>query len=237
MPDGFKKLENPPVEITGLNDGVYALTLDSPGYSAVKTTFSIAPGKCTRLRIRLIRHDQTPEGFVHIPAGTFLMGPRRMLSRMPTEQALPDFLIQRYPVTAQEYLDFLRSLYTTDPETARQTPAPAIINAALPVGEHLLTSGNIENQQGWDPEIPVVGISAGDAIAYSRWYGDRIGCRLRLPSEEEWEKLLVEAREDFSHGATIGTRPCALAQKVGPTNCRQRLLTLNMTAQLAWYMA
>ena len=107
---------------------------------------------------------------------------------MPTEQALPDFLIQRYPVTAQEYLDFLRSLYTTDPETAvKRLPRLSSMQHYL-WPEHLLTSGNIENQQGWDPEIPVVGISAGDAIAYSRWYGDRIGCRLRLPSEEEWEK-------------------------------------------------
>ena len=71
MPDGFKKLENPPVEITGLNDGVYALTLDSQVLGPVKTTFSIAPGKCTRLRIRLIRHDQTPEASYIYRQGLF----------------------------------------------------------------------------------------------------------------------------------------------------------------------
>lgn len=188
LPDGFRKLENPPIEIAGLSDGIYALTLDSPGHSAVKTTFSIIPGKCTRLRIRLVRHDQVPEGFVHIPAGTFMMGPRNMLSRMPTEQALPDFLIQRYPVTAGEYLVFLRSVNKTDPETARKRlPRLSSMQHAL-WPDHILHGGAIEDQMGWSGDIPVVGISASDAIAYSRWLGEQIGHRLRLPSEEEWEK-------------------------------------------------
>ena len=188
LPDGFRKLENPPIEINGLHEGIYTLTLDSPGHSAVKTTFSIIPGKCTRLRIRLVRHEQVPEGFVHIPAGTFMMGPRNMLSRMPTEQALPDFLIQRYPVTAGEYLTFLRSLHKTDPDTARKRlPRLSSMQQTL-WSEQLLTGGHLEEQQGWSADIPIVGISASDAIAYARWLGEHLGYRLRLPSEEEWEK-------------------------------------------------
>ena len=187
-PEAYERLENPPIELNGLEEGIYALTLDAPGHATVKTTFSISPARCTRLRIRLVGHDLVPEGFVHIPAGTFLMGPRNQPSKLPTEQALPDCIIQRYPVTAGEYLAFVRALYTNDQDAAiKRLPRLSSPHQQL-WPSHILERGQLTDIEGWNDELPIVGVSASDAITYARWLGERLGRRFRLPSEEEWEK-------------------------------------------------
>ena len=187
-PEAYERLADPPIELNGLEDGIYALTLDAPGHATVKTTFAISPARCTRLRIRLIGHNMVPEGFVHIPAGTFLMGPRHHPSRVPTEQALPDCVIQRYPVTAAEYLEFLRDIRQADPESA----AKRLPRLSSPWKQlwpsDLLERGSLSELEGWSDDLPIVGVCASDAIAYARWLGERLNRRFRLPSEEEWEK-------------------------------------------------
>lgn len=187
-PEAYDRLEKPPIEIEGLDEGIYALTLDAPGHSAVKTTFLISPARCTRLRIRLIGHEMVPEGFVHIPAGTFLMGPRNQPSKVPTEQALPDCVIQRYPVTAGEYLAFLRDIFRQDRDHALKRLPRLSSPAQFLWPTQLLEQGQLTDLDGWSDDLPIVGVSASDAIAYARWLGDRMGRRFRLPSEEEWEK-------------------------------------------------
>lgn len=37
------------------------------------------------------------------------------------------------------------------------------------------------------PDLPVVGVSWCDAVAYCAWRSDREGCTVRLPTEAEWE--------------------------------------------------
>ena len=187
-PEAYDRLENPPIELNDLEEGIYALTLDAPGHATVKTTFAISPARCTRLRIRLVGHGLVPEGFVHIPAGTFLMGPKNQPSKVPTEQALPDCIIQRYPVTAAEYLTFLRQVSLNDPDAAAKR-LPRLSSPRRQLWPtQILERGHVTDIEGWHDDLPIVGVSASDAIAYARWLGERIGRRFRLPSEEEWEK-------------------------------------------------
>ncbi len=41
----------------------------------------------------------------------------------------------------------------------------------------------------WPPDAPVVGVCLPAVRAYAAWRGEQEGRRLRLPTEEEWEKL------------------------------------------------
>lgn len=123
-------------------------------------------------------------GFVLIPAGPFWMGsdqkddPQAYDVESPKHQvALPDYYIQRYPVTAAQYRHFVeRSNHKTSDEDSLKGPA----------------------------NHPVVWVSWYDALAYADWLTEEMkknprtpqelqkrlqaGWRISLPSEAEWEK-------------------------------------------------
>ncbi len=111
-----------------------------------------------------------------IPAGKFLMGtteqqveklsveygyhPSWLLSEVPQREVnLPEYQIDRYPVTNMQYHQFCV-------ETGYIFP------------EHWEKSGPAEGRA----DHPVVYVNKMDAMAYAKWAGKR------LPSEAEWEK-------------------------------------------------
>lgn len=99
---------------------------------------------------------------VEIPAGSFAMGSREddrlaYANEQPThEVALARFLLGRAPVTNGEYREFVRA--TGHPEPM------------------LWADARLRSD-----ELPVVGVSWHDAMAYCRWAG------LTLPTEAQWE--------------------------------------------------
>jgi formylglycine-generating enzyme required for sulfatase activity len=102
----------------------------------------------------IFRGEAHNDEIIVIPAGPFPMGQ----AGQPVE--LPAFRIAKYPVTNQEYLDFV---------TATDHRRP----------DHWSWAGH------YPPELarhPVAFVSWEDAVAYTRWRG------ARLPSEAEWEK-------------------------------------------------
>jgi len=127
-----------------------------------------------------------PEGMVLVPAGHFLMGtdeyddeghalslgldkpwyadesPQRRLH-------LPDFYIDKYEVTNQQYYIFTQA---TDHRTPRSWRGP-------------------KYPEGWD-NLPVNEVTFYDANAYAKWAGKR------LPSEQEWEKA-ARGPNDFRY--------------------------------------
>jgi len=101
---------------------------------------------------RLVREKDGKE-MVRVPAGKFLYG------RDKREIELPEFWIDKAPVTNDEYARFVA-------ETGHQSP---------------------EHRKGKTPpkeiaEHPVINVSWDDATAYAGWVGGR------LPTEQEWEK-------------------------------------------------
>jgi toxoflavin biosynthesis protein ToxD len=78
---------------------------------------------------------------------------------------VPAFRIMRYPVTNQEYLDFLRS------------SGVAALPSSWKFGAYPVQWAN----------HPVWTLRPRDADAYSAWLSARTGRRFRLPSEAEWE--------------------------------------------------
>jgi sulfatase modifying factor 1 len=132
----------------------------------------------------------TPPDFARIPAGEFLMGAadgdedERPVHRV----FVSEFLLGRFPVTNDEYARFVR-------ETGY--PAPSIRD--LPViaqGERDPVFRELAGPYLWQGAAPPAGrgnhpivlIRWEDAVAYCDWLSDRVGQRLRLPTEAEWEK-------------------------------------------------
>ena len=120
--------------------------------------------------------EETIDGseMILIPAGEFEMG----ISEFTAEQIasgysinfwdeapqhvveLPDFYIDKYEVTNEQYIKFLNS----------------------PAGEQYAKPRFWNHPNFNHPKQPVVGVTWEEATAYARWAGKR------LPTEAEWEK-------------------------------------------------
>ncbi|MBV71696.1 MAG: hypothetical protein CMH52_10185 [Myxococcales bacterium] len=182
------QLGAPPVRKDPLVAGVYELRMSAPGYEQLLTTVVIDPGKCSRLRLRMLPQGLVPAGFIHIPAGTFRAGSRYDPYLPPSEQALPDYFMARYPVTAENYLQFLNDLSDDVPEeAAMRVPRTADGLTAL-WGRDETGQYSLPTELGWTTQTPIVGISVDDAAAYCGWLSHRTGQTYRVPSELEWEK-------------------------------------------------
>lgn len=117
-----------------------------------------------------------PKDMVAVPAGNFKMGTDKVDKDQSALEVgfphpwyedehpmriinLPAFFIDRYEVTNQQYMEFVRAVQRRPPDN--------------------WTGGTIP--QGAE-RFPVTDVSWFDADAYCRWKGKR------LPTEEEWEK-------------------------------------------------
>ncbi len=146
--------------------------LDADAIEGLKARLTKHPFKDIRKRLQAQDVQATQEvkdanrgGYelVRIVGGRFMMGsPKKEESRYEWEGPqhkveVSDFYIGRYPVTNQEYGEFLKD----NPK----------------ISEPEYWSDRRFNQ----PKQPVVGVSWEDAKQYANWAG------LRLPTEEEWE--------------------------------------------------
>ncbi len=107
-----------------------------------------------------------------IPAGSFLMGsqPGPGIPDYETPQHevnLPDYYIGKYPVTNEQYAEFIR-------QTNHRPPKKVGWLGKRPSKNKL--------------DHPVVGVSWYDALAYCQWLSEQTGRAYRLPTEAEWEK-------------------------------------------------
>ena len=132
----------------------------------------------------------TPLNLARIPAGDFLMGAsdaeedERPVHRVDVSE----FFIGRFPVTHDEYAQFIR---------ATGYPAPSIhklplIASGVPDGvfkEHARSYvWEDDRPPAGHGSHPVVLVRYDDALAYCRWLSDTLSRVVRLPTEAEWEK-------------------------------------------------
>ena len=102
------------------------------------------------------------------------------------------FVIQRYPVTNAQYLDFLHALPVE--EALKYVPRERGMSADQPGAScYGLEDGRFflkpdADGDAWDPDWPVFMVDRASAVAYAAWLGHRTGHPWRLPREREWEK-------------------------------------------------
>jgi formylglycine-generating enzyme required for sulfatase activity len=176
-----------PLSADRVPEGPYLIRLHAAGYEPLTAPLHVVAGRCTRMRLRLLRAGTVPADYCHVPAGTFRFGSPRSAHEPPGEHALPDFLMARTPVTNQQYASFLESIARRDPKEADRR-SPRAHDGRTPAWTRVGGRFPIPEAQGWRADAPVVGIRFNDAAAFCRWLSQQAGTTCRLPTEEEWEK-------------------------------------------------
>ncbi len=115
-----------------------------------------------RGKLKIVPREETGK-MVTIPAGEFLYGEEKK------EKTLPEFGIGIYPVTNEEYKEFIEN------NLEHQVP-----------GHWVKESRSYPAKKG---DHPVVNVSFHDAQAYCKWKSQEDKKYIyRLPKEDEWEK-------------------------------------------------
>ncbi|HEU5058923.1 MAG TPA: bifunctional serine/threonine-protein kinase/formylglycine-generating enzyme family protein [Kofleriaceae bacterium] len=216
-----------------LERGSYLLTLEAPGRAQVRFPVLLERGESMKLEIRLPERREIPAGFLYVPAGRFLYGTsadddlrRLFMTAAPLHRReTAAFLIAQHETTFAEWIAFLEALPAGERDRRMPRPGnwgmvklerhgPGAYRLSMTPSKTLLTAFSGEDityaarehlrEQDW-LKFPVSGISAADAIAYTRWL-DRSGKvpGARLCTELEWERAARGADDRrFPHGESL----------------------------------
>jgi serine/threonine protein kinase/formylglycine-generating enzyme required for sulfatase activity len=128
-----------------------------------------------------------------VPAGWAKLGDTEQGGARPLW--VDSFVIDRFPVTNRQYLEFLNDLASQGrgEEALRHAPRERTgtgLARTIYVRDERgrFSVGTDEDGDAWDPDWPVVLIDWDDANAYAAWRAQSTGLPWRLPSEWEWEK-------------------------------------------------
>ena len=122
-----------------------------------------------------------------MPSGPFRLGGDATAPRSvePCRPTIGDRFIMRSQVTCQQWCTFLDAL----PLEEATTRAPGRSGRFGAVESNWKrTKQGWQIPESWDPMWPIIGVSHFDALAYALWVTEQTGRRVRLPTEEEWEK-------------------------------------------------
>ncbi len=179
-----------PSEELPLAPGRYVVRATLQGRLSVTQTFQLGRGERRALRLRLFAPRSLPEGFVLVPGGSAILGGDAQATRSlrSVRVHLPDFAMQREPVTMAQYLEFLHELPGDEAwaRAPRNEPAAGQLLIRDAQGRLALPTHDAEGHE-WDPRLPVMAVSFDDAVAYAEWCTRREGRRFRLPTDAEWE--------------------------------------------------
>ncbi len=196
MPSEGRLLGTTPVATT-LPMGRYLVVFQQPDQpEETRVLLPVFIQRLTSVTNVVRLYTNIPEPFALVPAGPFIFGgDRRAPGSGPRQtRTADDFAIARFPVTCQEYLEFLNDLEKEDIGAAtRRTPRVAVRSGHEPLWPRMrdgrLRIPRVDMLGGrWEPDMPVRCVSREDAEAYCQWRGERDGLPYRLPTETEWEK-------------------------------------------------
>ncbi|RYE93834.1 MAG: hypothetical protein EOO75_03480, partial [Myxococcales bacterium] len=184
-----------PVQADNLPTGSYILKLERPGFFEVLAPVLLRPGQMLEQMIDLRGANDLKPGEVFIAGGPALLGgdETNLRGRELHPVDVPSFHIATFPVSFQEYFEFLASLFQGDPAAA----APFLPMNTDGTGYWTWNGAGFEPtarllRWGSDREqllsLPAFGLSLPCAEAYARWKSESTGRHYRLPTEDEWEK-------------------------------------------------
>ncbi|MHC4548088.1 MAG: SUMF1/EgtB/PvdO family nonheme iron enzyme [Planctomycetota bacterium] len=194
-PEEERHLGQTPLGPVSLPMGSYLCILKKEGFRDVRYPVHISRNRAWQGTVKLRTDAEIGEGFVYVPAGPFVYGE----GKDAQIRELPDFAIARYPVTFEEYAEFLQALdekeaeerlprskgdgpYLERTEEGAYRTLPAIVEGAA--REWCLECYG----EGFDLRIPVMAVTFDDARAYCRWKSETTGQAWRLPTEKERAK-------------------------------------------------
>jgi formylglycine-generating enzyme required for sulfatase activity len=122
---------------------------------------------------------------VAVKGGTFTMGSPlsetdREDNETPHRVTLSDFSIGQFEVTVQQYLQFADDTKGNYPQWLEAGHEYNVETGKNDYYKQLGYSRTAHN-------LPVVGVSWNDAVAYCQWLSQKTGKTYRLPTEAEWE--------------------------------------------------
>lgn len=109
--------------------------------------------------------------FRFIPPGAALLGSRETPEHPPRPVEFSGFELSETEITVAHYAVYLRAAGVEPP-----AGHPGFAG----------TGGGVRARRGW-ARRPMTGLRRPEAEAYADWLGERLGVRVRLPSEDEWE--------------------------------------------------
>jgi formylglycine-generating enzyme required for sulfatase activity len=228
-----------------LKPGSYVLIARVPGRAPVRAPVLVERARTLTQVIDPPPAAGVPRGFVYVPAGEFLYGAeseavRPFLETVPIHRrSTGEYLIGQTEVTFAEWLEFVDAL----PPAARAARIPRVesgIGGALAItagsggwrlqvrfqrdlleadwGQPLVIAARARlREQRWQ-RLPVIGISAEDAVAYARWLASsgRVP-GARLCTEEEWERAARGADgRPYPAGERLRAEDAAIDRTHGP---------------------
>ena len=197
QPRNARLLGVTPLMKTALPMGSYLVILKKAGYRDTRYPVFVSRNKEWTGSVTLFTDAEIGAGFVHVPAGPFIVGGDRECRGWDLPRAEPwvdDMFIAEHPVTNAEYLEFLHDLARAEGLAAAKARSPRR------VGNDPATSYLVERDgklalaerdaegDAWLPGHPACAVSWHDAMAYCAWQSKREGREVRLPTEVEWEK-------------------------------------------------
>jgi len=181
--------------------GSYLCTVRKEGFGDVRYPVHITRNRAWSGEIRFHAEEEIGAEFVLVPGGPFLFGEGRDVE----ERMLPDFAIQRMPVTFADWAEFLAAVEEErGPEAAAarcpRTPGDGPYMERGEDGTWRPLANNVEGPtrvrclreygEGFERLLPVSGVTWQEAVDYCGWKSRTTGREWRLPTEIEREKAV-----------------------------------------------
>ncbi len=197
-----------PLRAVRLSRGSYLLRIRAQGRAEVRYPVLIErdghwdgrpPGESEAYTIHLPAEGELGMEDVYIPAGhSWVGGDATVPDGLPRRRIWVDaFVVRRFPVTTEEYIQFLNDLVMTGRETDAVAACPRAQLSLAADGEEpafrrdasglFVLPPDMEGLR-WRLDWPVVLVDWYSAVAFARWLAVRTGRPWRLLDELEREK-------------------------------------------------